>query len=291
MIIVKIGGASLTDKQQFETICSGGIAGIIGILAKVIQVSGEPVIVVHGAGSFGHFTASKFGLAQGGNKDLDKEKIKFHIAQTRSSVFKLNQIVVSEMLLQGIAAVSLSPFPFWISKNQFYSQESIEHFSASVQDVLKKGLVPVIHGDVILDQDLGCTILSGDKIVSSLSVKFKPKRVVFMTNVNGIFDQPPDDERANLLRKLEVDKNGNISKCFLQDGKSSVSKVIQTQVSSTDSTGGMTGKLAEMIKICQTCRIPTRVVKAGTDDSFSACVSENIDINSKWIGTEFSPGN
>jgi isopentenyl phosphate kinase len=57
----------------------------------------------------------------------------------------------------------------------------------------------VLHGDCVLDTELGCTVLGGDSIMEVLAAELKPKRVVFLTNVEGIFTKPPDQIGARLI--------------------------------------------------------------------------------------------
>ena len=95
------------------------------------------------------------------------------------------------------------------------------------------GLVPVLHGDVILyaisqsnsnftrDQNKCITILSGDLIASHLSKTLKPNYVTFITDVDGVFDKPPNQqtgETPKLLRDIQVDKNGNLVTSFELSG-------------------------------------------------------------------------
>ena len=48
------------------------------------------------------------------------------------------------------------------------------------------GKIPYF-GDVVNDAEQGCAILSGDTLVECLTEEFKPKRVVFVSGVEGIF--------------------------------------------------------------------------------------------------------
>jgi len=63
-----------------------------------------------------------------------------------------------------------------------------------VVELLVAGFVPILHGDCVLDDVQGCAILSGDKIIEKLVEKLRPRRVVFLTDVDGIFDKPPEME-------------------------------------------------------------------------------------------------
>jgi isopentenyl phosphate kinase len=53
---------------------------------------------------------------------------------------------------------------------------------ATVAKTIDSGFVPVLHGDAVLDNILGCTILSGDVIIRHLADHLKPEYVVFLVS-------------------------------------------------------------------------------------------------------------
>jgi isopentenyl phosphate kinase len=52
--------------------------------------------------------------------------------------------------------------------------------------VLDAGLVPVLHGDAVLDRQQGSAIVSGDMILDSLCASLRPSAAVFLTDVPGV---------------------------------------------------------------------------------------------------------
>ena len=74
---------------------------------------GLDIIVIHGAGSFGHFQAHEYGVSKGGIKnDNGVIQWKKGFAMTRDSVTSLNRIVVHTLVHQcNLPAVGVSPFP------------------------------------------------------------------------------------------------------------------------------------------------------------------------------------
>lgn len=76
--------------------------------------------------------------------------------------------------------------------------------AGSVAGLLSAGQLPVLHGDVVLDASLGCTILSGDTLVAELASALRPAFCVFLTNVDGIFDRPPEQPGAQRVEQIEV---------------------------------------------------------------------------------------
>ncbi len=126
------------------------------------------------AGSFGHHTASQTGVAHGGI--ATSPTVRRGFADTRASVTRLNQLVVSALLAAGVPAVGLSPCGAWSTRGRAVASDGC----ASVAGLLAAGLVPVLHGDAVLDAELGCTILSGDLIISRLCERFRPPVVAFL---------------------------------------------------------------------------------------------------------------
>src|SRR2546426_12448298 len=62
MLLVKLGGSVLTDKTRLRTARRAAIRRLASELAAVRQ----SLVVVHGAGSFGHILAHRHTLNQGG---------------------------------------------------------------------------------------------------------------------------------------------------------------------------------------------------------------------------------
>lgn len=177
--IVKLGGAALTHKHQLETLNEPVLAAAAQQLAALHAALGPRFIVVHGAGSFGHQQAAAAGVAGGGIHGSDAVRRGF--AATRASVTRLNQLVAAALLAVGVPAVAVSPCPTWSCRRRQVAADGC----ASVAALLAAGLVPVLHGDAVLDAELGCTILSGDLIVTRLCERFRPPVVAFLVGGGG----------------------------------------------------------------------------------------------------------
>lgn len=71
-------------------------------------------VVVHGAGSFGHFEASQYGITK---PETPQQTLLEGFAKTRRSVTRLNHLVVSALVDAGIPAVGVSPFGMCYCQN------------------------------------------------------------------------------------------------------------------------------------------------------------------------------
>jgi len=91
----------------------------------------------------------------------------------------------------------------------------------------------MIGGDIVPDRANGFAIISGDQIAVYLSVKLGASKLIFGTDVGGVFDSNPNlKATAKLLPTVHVN---------------SVARMSRTNQYVTDVTGGMGGKLTESI--------------------------------------------
>src|SRR3989338_5378075 len=108
LVVVKFGGSYLTDKRQFETARDDALQRAAEWVAQQIR-NGSRVVVVHGAGSFGHQIAHKYHIATHGLRGPPEAAL--GAALCRQSVLALNRLLVEALLAHSIPAVTVSPFP------------------------------------------------------------------------------------------------------------------------------------------------------------------------------------
>ncbi|XWS69664.1 hypothetical protein CRYUN_Cryun04dG0198500 [Craigia yunnanensis] len=236
-------------------------------------------IVVHGAGSFGHFQASKSGVHKGG---LKQPLVKAGFVATRISVTTLNLEIVRALAREGIPSIGMSPYACgWSTSERNVASADLTGLAKAIDS----GFIPVLHGDAVLDDVLGCTILSGDVIVRHLAEhpRTRPEYVVFLTDVSGVYDRPPTDPNAVLLREIAVDDNGKWS--VVNPTFQSIDKQVKMTVAAHDTTGGMETKISEAALIAK-LGIDVYIVQAATSHSLKALSGElRRKIPDDWLGT------
>ncbi|GIL75565.1 hypothetical protein Vretimale_15171 [Volvox reticuliferus] len=164
----------------------------------------------------------------------------------------------------GIPAVGLSPLGHYTTSAREVSVSG----AGAVADCLRAGLVPVLHGDAVLDEQLGCTILSGDTLVRDLAEQLRPQYVVFLTNVAGVYDRPPEEEGARLLRRIVVRRKDGSWRVTAADGGSELD--IRMTADTHDVTGGIALKVEEAARVAR-LGVPVLIAQAGTEDGAAAC--------------------
>ncbi|HID25563.1 MAG TPA: isopentenyl phosphate kinase family protein [Thermoplasmata archaeon] len=223
MILVKLGGSVLTDKNKPNVVRRR----VLNRLVKEIKRTEEDVIVVHGVGSFGHVYAKQYKLNQGYVAPEQRNGF----ALTHKTVRLLNNIVLESLIDAGVPAVSLPPVSFMELNNGKKKYCNMSWFKKT----LTAGLVPVTFGDVVFDAKLGFSICSGDLLMVVLAEEFTPKRAVFVIDEDGIYSANPKVEKtAKLLQKLSSED---------------LSKIMTKADAHADVTGGMKGKIESIREI------------------------------------------
>jgi isopentenyl phosphate kinase len=224
-VILKIGGSAITDKTQ-ELAAK---TEIINRLAEEIKRADlDNLIIVHGGGSFGHPTAAKYGIKDGYKEDPTQ---KLGFAETHHVMTVLNGLVMDALIWHEIPAISIAPSSCFIAENG-----KIKFFDDSVlQAMVKMTFTPVMYGDAVLDEKLGFTVISGDQLVAYLAIKYRAQKIVIGADTDGLFDaDPKTNSDAKPYKHLTLAELKQIQPKL---GKAA----------GTDVTGGMAGKMAELI--------------------------------------------
>jgi isopentenyl phosphate kinase len=223
-IILKIGGSAITDK-------TGDLAAkteIINRLSEEIKRADlDNLIIVHGGVSFGHPTAAHYGIKDGYKEPTQK----LGFAETHHIMTVLNGLVMDALIMHEVPAVSMAPSCCIITENG-----KIKTFDDSVtKSMMKMGFTPVMYGVVVLDDKMGFTVLSGDQLVAYLAIKYKAEKIVMGVDTDGLFDaDPKTNPNAKPYKRLTLEE--------LKKVQASIGKA-----QGTDVTGGMAGKIAELI--------------------------------------------
>ena len=222
VILIKVGGSSITNKAQRETLNPTALKWLAETLASAMDSSiadkeqeecavRRRFVIVHGAGSFGHHSAKEFGLSGQSkppkdNDDGNQTRLMEGLAKTRLSVQSLNHQVVSTLIQHDIPAVGISPC-FGIPGLQAHGGDQLTHLATVVEDCITAGLVPVIHGDACLYGARGAGILGGDTLMEALGTSVENiSEAIFLTDVDGVFTADPRmDPEAKLIRTIDID--------------------------------------------------------------------------------------
>ena len=229
MQILKLGGSVLTKKHGFMEADTASIAKLAAIVGKAYKAGVRDLIIVHGAGSFGHAPVIKYKL----NNGVRTKKQTWACALTHSACSHFSSHVTDALIKAGVPAMSVPPADIARSRNRriVFMDKKV------VLGHIKSGYVPVLFGDMIPDSKLGCSVCSGDQIVSYFGKH--ASRVIMATNVDGVLVHGKVVPHITRKNFAEVKRHLHCS-------------------GAPDVTGGMEGKIREIMK----CRAPAYIVNA-----------------------------
>ncbi|ADJ15124.1 isopentenyl phosphate kinase [Halalkalicoccus jeotgali] len=215
MIVLKLGGSVITEKDREETIDEDRLAALAGALAGQ-----EDVALVHGAGSFGHRYAAKHGVSiTEGTHDGAA------VREIHGSMERLNERVLSALGAEGVSAVPVDPLSLAYRTREGELSLPLD----GIETMLAEGFVPVTYGDVITQQEKGATIVSGDELVVALAEGLDADGVGLCSTVPGVLD----DAGAVIPRIGSYDEVAE----YLGESDS------------TDVTGGMAAKVRALLEL------------------------------------------
>ncbi len=217
-ILLKLGGSVITDKSGD---CAIDQAAITRLAAAIGSRPRTSLLVVHGAGSCGHPEAKRYRIAAG----LDGSNLPGVFA-THRSVRRLNDAIVEALRENGLEAIGISPIAASVADSG-----RIKTFaSGPLEEMLRNRMVPVLHGDVVMDCSRGASIVSGDQLTRHLAVTLCCTRVGLATDVPGVID------RGQVVRVITPENAGGIA----LEGSAH-----------QDVTDGMRGKINELLLLAR----------------------------------------
>ena len=213
-LILKLGGSIITDKRAE---CAVDREKVASLAAAIARARTGGIVVIHGAGSCGHPEAKRYHLDRGAEAGGTEG-----IWVTHRAVSGLNDAVVLALREEGVQAVGIHPLHCGIADNGRLAGFETRQLAT----MLSLRMVPVIHGDVVMDLSQGACIVSGDQLVRFLAAALKISRVGLATDVPGVLD------------------GGRVVPVITRD------TIPTLQIGSsvhTDVTGGMKGKIDELL--------------------------------------------
>ncbi len=239
MILIKLGGSIITNKEKPLSPRRKTIDTLVKSLKKI----SEPIIIVHGGGSYGHYWSVKY--------DMHTKERKYDlrgVAIIKNSMIELNKIILDSLLKNKLSPYCLPPTDF-MSGNKPISKKVKE-----IEKIAKSGMIPVTYGDALWYGQNKTFILSGDKIMTHLAKSLKPRLTIFALNEDGVYS---DLKSKKLIHELKGERPS------ISENK-------------MDVTGGMTRKIEEASKIAKmgmnvffvNGNKPERIVKAVKNNKF-----------------------
>ena len=100
---------------------------------------------------------------------------------------KLNMLICDALIKEDLPVVAIPASSFITTTNKRVSEGNLDRFNK----FLEKGYIPIIYGDVVLDNELEMAVISGDQIIQYLAINLKADQVILGTDVDGVYNKNP----------------------------------------------------------------------------------------------------
>lgn len=233
IIILKIGGSVITQKHREGIFVR---RALLKRIAREIQTAQErnpniQLIIIHGAGAGGHQLAKKYSLSEGVGDVPEKWRGALLTRQTNQS---LNLKIFEIFSHSDIRIVPIHTASIITQKDKKIISCSFE----AISQALKWNCTPLLYGELVFDTELGMSICSGDTSAFFLAKHYQAERVLFASDVDGIFNKDP--HRFKDAKMIQVAKLSEL----LAD-----KNIALTGSHSVDVTGGLANKISELARI------------------------------------------
>lgn len=180
LTLIKIGGSLITDKTTDKTFRAEVAQRLAKEIAQIYQDAPHiQMIIGHGSGSFGHVEANRYNTINGANNAEDW----LGFTKVAHAAAQLNQLIMDMLQQQNLPAWRIQP-----SASAIASHKKLIHMDLTPLELaLRQRLIPVIHGDVGLDREQGCTILSTETIFDYLALRLPVQSIVLLGEVEGVY--------------------------------------------------------------------------------------------------------
>ena len=214
MILIKLGGSIITNKEKPLSPRKKTIDNLTKSLRKI----SEPIIIVHGGGSYGHYWSVKY--------DMHTKEKKYDlrgVAIIKNSMIELNKIILDSLLKNKLSPYCLPPTDFMTGNKPIVKKVK------EIEKIAKSGMIPVTFGDALWFGQKKTYILSGDKIMTHLAKILRPRLNIFVLNEDGLYS---DLKSKKLIYELKGERP------LISENR-------------MDVTGGMARKVEEASKIAK----------------------------------------
>ncbi len=219
MILLKIGGSVITRKSGYRQMNEKNIDKIASSIARAWKKSKGKLILVNGAGSFGHAVVLKHGI----NDGIKNTKHLIGFAEVHEACSSLSFALSRSLISKGVPAVVIPPLLIFEQKGKRLVKSNI----SPVKKALSLGCLPILHGTMVFDSALGASVMSGDKMMAALSPLASV--IAFGTDVDGVLDS-----RSCVIPLITRRNLSSLKSLGTRKG---------------DVTGGMLGKVTELFKM------------------------------------------
>jgi isopentenyl phosphate kinase len=239
LTFIKFGGSLITDKRVEGSFHEDVVIRLGREIHSAMAAQNDlRVLIGHGSGSFGHFAARQYGTMQGVHTPEQWRGF----AQVGNTAAELNYLVAKALQATGLPVWRIQPSASTRSRDGMIVGMAVE----PIREALSRGIVPLVYGDVSLDEVRGGTIISTETIFFYLARHLPVNQILLLGEVEGVYDQ-----HGQIISEITPANFGAVEEAL---GGSA----------GTDVTGGMETKVRDMLALTQLVHGLTIRIMSGT---------------------------
>ena len=225
VVFLKLGGSLITAKDTPRAVRPDALARLMDeIAAARADRPGMRLVLGHGSGSFGHVEARRYGTRAGVRTEIEWQRF----AEVQWVAALLNRLIVDAARAVGLSIFNSPPSASVICRGGAIRSMAVEPIRAA----LTNGLIPLVYGDVAVDEVRGGTIISTEDEFRFLAPHLKPERILLAGIERGVLTHWPGGEIIPEI--VSLDATGHIGGSH-----------------AADVTGGMASKVREMLGLVE----------------------------------------
>lgn len=248
LVFLKLGGSLITDKRIENSFRETVAVRVADEIASALRQNEDlQLLVGHGSGSFGHVVARRYRTIDG-VRSADEWR---GFARVATVAAQLNYLLANVLQARGVPVWRMQPSASAISRDGVLNKLAHE----PIRQALVHRLVPLVYGDVSLDEMRGGTIISTEAIFFYLARYLPVDRIYLLGEVDGVYD-----EHGAIIPQITPETLAQVEQAL---GGSS----------GTDVTGGMETKVRDMLALAQELpRLAIRIFNGNTPGLIEAAL-------------------
>jgi isopentenyl phosphate kinase len=229
LAFIKLGGSLITDKMSPGIVRQEVLDSICTEIRDYIdRHPDQNYIIGHGSGSFGHVPAERYRTREGVTSRDDWRGF----SEVWREAARLNHLVLKTMFSLDVPVIAFPPSAAVTTSNR----EIVSWNLDPIRQALNAHQVPLTYGDVVVDLEIGGTILSTEDIFVYLAQNFLPSQILLAGVEDGVWGDRSG--RTGLIPQVTPQ---NLSRILPSLGGAA----------GHDVTGGMADKVAQMARLVQ----------------------------------------
>lgn len=221
-IVVKLGSAVITRKDGYG-LALGRLASIVEQVAELQNKGHELVIVTSGAVAFGKQKLAQELLMSLSMRETLSTKDTIRGEDAKSLIASRASAAVGQSGLMSLYEAMFAQYgvkvaQILITKPDFYNNETRQNLNSTINELMALNILPIINtNDAVtpppqVDENIHrkLDISDNDSLAARLACEIETNLLILMTDVDGIYNKPPDVEGARLYDNFAPEMASNL---------------------------------------------------------------------------------